>query len=127
MPSELITLEFLGSLAGLAVAVVLVVSFAKWLTGLTGRGAKLAAWVTALVLVGIVYANQGMFAVAGLTAVGTVVVMWLLNSMLVTWTAMKSYEDVVEPAARALHLKPTPAQPDTDPAAYLVRRTQHRG
>lgn len=97
MPSELITMEFLSNLAGLSAAVVLVVSFAKWIGRLTGRGAKVAAWLTSLVLVALLYANEGLFAVTGLTAVGTAVVMWLLNSILVTFVAMKGYEEVVEP------------------------------
>ncbi|MBV1734948.1 MAG: hypothetical protein Q8N20_04110 [Eubacteriales bacterium] len=101
MPSELITLEYLYNLAGMAAAVILVVSFLKWGFELAGRGAKLAAWITALVVVAIVYLNQGMLVPgATVTALATLVLMWILNSILVTFVAMKAYEEVVEPLTK---------------------------
>jgi hypothetical protein len=101
MPTELITLEYIYNLAGMSTAVILMVSFLKWIWGLTGRGSKLAAWITALVVVAVVYLNQGMLIPgATVTELVTLALMWILNSILVTFTAMKAYEEVVEPLTK---------------------------
>lgn len=123
MPSELITLDFLYNLAGMAAAVILVVSFLKWGFGLAGRGAKLAAWVTALIVVGVVYLNQGMLADLTVTALATLALMWILNSILVTFVAMKTYEEAIEPFTKRPQ---EPQDPDVTPPHLLDHRHQDR-
>ncbi|MTI82571.1 MAG: hypothetical protein FH756_01470 [Firmicutes bacterium] len=98
MFEQLFTLNMLKDLAGLVMAVIIVVAFLKLMFKFKGRAAKLSAWGAALVLLFLVYADQGRFDLAaGALVVATAVVIWLLNSMIITFLAMKSYEDVIEP------------------------------
>jgi len=103
MPSELFTIEMLQDIAVMIVTVNVVVAFIKWLFGLDGTASKVAAWVAALIVVGLVYLNQGMID-GGSTGVNiaTVVVLWILNSMVVASVAMKAFEEIGKPLKRAL-------------------------
>ncbi len=126
MPSELITLESLYTLVGMVTAITLVVSFFKLLLKVSDNKAKWLAWITGVLVVGVVYANQGFFAVSGLTAITTVGLMWILNSMLVTLVAMKAYEGAIKPAKAFYYRTPEPAQPDIDQPHLLSHRHQDR-
>lgn len=126
MPNELITLESLYTLVGMVAAITLVVSFGKFLLKVSDGKAKWLAWVTGLIVVGVVYANQGLLAVAGLTAVATVGLMWVLNSMLATLVAMKTYEDAIKPAKAFFTKTPDPQQPDMIEPHLLNHRHQDR-
>jgi len=103
MPGELFTIDMLQDMAVMVMAVNVVVAFTKWLFNLGGVASKVAAWVTALIVVGLVYLNQGMTGIgaAGVN-IATVVVLWILNSMVVASVAMKAFEEIGKPVKRAL-------------------------
>lgn len=94
MPNDFITLELLGTFAGMVAAVALIVQFTKGFVK-----SSCPDWVVRLYTLVISLAIQFfvMYVSSGLTV--ETVGLGVINSVLVALTAMGSYEAVTDPSA----------------------------
>ena len=93
MPSEFVTAEYLWTFAGMILVLSLIVQFSKSLVkqAFTDQVVRVYAFLWALVLVAVMYWNQGLFEAAGREVV-TAVLLMLINAIIVTLAAMGGYE-----------------------------------
>ncbi|NLI74748.1 MAG: hypothetical protein GX369_08300, partial [Euryarchaeota archaeon] len=93
MLNDFVTLEFLGTFAGMVVALGLIVQFTKGVVkaNFTDQAVRLYAFVWALVLVSLLYVQQGQFDTTG-QSIWVVLVLVVINAIVVTLAAMGGYE-----------------------------------
>lgn len=94
MPTELFTLEYLASQAGMVAAVMLLVFFVKWLTGWEGTRVRVIAfcWAALIVLTVMVWQKALVLCWPVTAAFIMALILWLLNAMLITLLALGAYE-----------------------------------
>lgn len=105
MPGEFIDISYLTNLAGMVIALVILVQFIKWIC--PGKIAdaliRPIAFVLAVLMVGVMIWTQGYLDVSGRELAG-VLLAWLINTIIVTLSAMGAYEAFADP--RATKVKP---------------------
>lgn len=94
MPTELFTIDYLATQAGMVAAVMLLVFFVKWLTGWDGTKVRYVAFCWSLLIVVTVMLWQKALVLVWpfTSAMGLAIIIWLSNSMLITLLAMGAYE-----------------------------------
>ena len=100
MLNDFVTLEFLGTFAGMVVVLGLIVQFTKGVikTNFSDQAVRLYAFVWALVLVSLLYVQQGQFDTTG-QSIWVVLVLVVINAIVVTLAAMGGYELIADPKA----------------------------
>lgn len=100
MLNDFVTLEFLGTFAGMVVVLGLIVQFTKGVVkaNFADQAVRLYAFVWALVLVALLYVQQGQFDTAGRN-IWVVLVLVIVNAVVVTLAAMGGYELIANPKA----------------------------
>lgn len=93
MPNEFVTAEYLFTFAGMILVLSLIVQFTKSLVKktFTDQMVRVYAFLWALLLVGVMYWNQGQFDAAG-REIATTILLGLINAIIVTLAAMGGYE-----------------------------------
>jgi len=93
LPTELFTINYLVTQAGMTAAVMLLVFFVKWIFNMDGPRVRVMAFVWALLIVSAVMMYQGAISLAlAPAALALALIMWLLNAMFITLVAMGAYE-----------------------------------
>lgn len=94
MPTELFTMEYLTSQAGMVAAVMILVFFVKWLTGWDGTKVRIIAFIWSLLVVFtvMVWMKTLVFSLPVTATLAMALILWILNSMFVTLLAMGAYE-----------------------------------
>lgn len=100
MLNDFITIEFLFTFTGLVVTIGMIVQFTKSLIkqAFTDRAVRIYAFLWALLLTLLVYWFQGYFDLAG-RDIAVAILLVLLNSVLITMTAIGGYELIADPKA----------------------------
>ena len=100
MLNDFITIEFLGTFAGMVIVLGLIVQFTKGLvkTVFSDQAVRAYTFAWAVILVLLSYLQQGLFAVAGQAIVMTLFLA-LINAIIVTLAAMGGYEVISDPGA----------------------------
>lgn len=100
MPSDFISIEYLGTFAGMVVILGLIVQFSKGLIKRTFEDyvVRTYTFAWAFVLVILVYWHQGLLDAAG-REIAITILLALINAIIVTLAALGGYEVLTDPKA----------------------------
>lgn len=101
MPSDFIDIKYLGTFAGMVLAVALIVQFTKGLVkkNYSDQAVRLYTLFWAFLLVGAVELYKGTFYVQQWDQLPLVLLVMVVNVVLVTLSAMGGYEVLADPKA----------------------------